>query len=416
MSFLRSLRNLIPPRIAGFHSSGRSSVSNRVLPGATSRLAAPPVTSRRFTPAADHASHIHDSLASIALINTNLGRWDAARTAWVAFAPRAEAGRERAEADFRVAEMPFKASNWSVALTSLQEYLRRTPSGADTAQFRVRAQYDIALTQRSLGSDRNYRSALREVVTVFRSSGQQPGSPAAAWAAEALFRDLDDQVNQFTQVQFQRAEPSALTAQINRFKEQLRVIDVSAREVVSLRGGEYSIGALTRQGEAHEYLATQEARIATLIIVPVSQQRQIASATAQLDRAEAAANRLPETHPQRQALLDRVQEGRDRLAAQQQTQQEEVQRSFDAEAEAERKLAIINYGTAVYTARNQNIPTPYAARSLEHMRLDENRGLVDSALTQQRVFEYRSGMFDGEAPGATVTQMTPVAGPGLVSE
>ena len=374
------------------------------------------VTDGRFAPAADHASHVHDSLASIALINTNLGRWDAARAAWVAFAPRAEAGRERAEADFRAAEMPFKASNWAVALTSLQEYLRRTPSGADTAQFRVRAQYDIALTHRSLGSDRNYRSALREVVTVFRSSGQQPGSPAAAWAAEALFRDLDDQVNQFTQVQFQRGEPAALTAQINRFKEQLRVIDSSAREVVSLRGGEYSIGALTRQGEAHEYLATQEARIATLIIVPASQQRQIASATAQLDRAEAAANRLPESNPQRQALLDRVQEGRDRLAAQQQTQQEEVQRSFDAEAEAERKLAIINYGTAVYTARNQNIPTPYAARALEHMRLDENRGLVDSALTQQRVFEYRSGMFDGEAPGATVTQTTPVAGPGLVSE
>ncbi len=374
------------------------------------------VTDRRFASAADHASHVHDSLASIALINTNLGRWDAARAAWIAFAPRAEAGRERAEAEFRAAEMPYKASNWAVALTSLQDYLRRTPASSDTAQFRVRAQYDIALTHRSLGNDRNYRAALREVVAVFRSSGQQPGSPAAAWAAEALFRDLDDQVNQFTQVQFQRGEPAALTAQINRFKEQLRVIDASAREVVSLRGGEYSIGALTRQGEAHEYLATQEARIATLIVVPAAQQRQIATATAQLDRAEAAANRLPEDNPNRQVLLDRVQEGRDRLAAQQQAQQEEVQRSFDAEAEAERKLAIINYGTAVYTSRNQNIPTPYAARALEHMRLDENRPLVDSALTQQRVFEYRSGMFDGEAPGATVTQTTPVAGPGLVSE
>lgn len=374
------------------------------------------VTDPRFANAADHASHVHDSLASIALINTNLGRWDAARAAWIAFAPRAEPGRERAEAEFRAAEMPFKAENWAAALTSLQEYLRRTPTSADTAQFRVRAQYDIALTQRALNNDRAYRAALREVVAVFRSSGQQPGSPAAAWAAEALFRDLDDQVNAFTRQQFQRGEPAALTAQINRFKEQLRAIDASAREVVSLRGGEYSIGALTRQGEAHEYLATQEARIATLIVVPASQQRQIAAATAQLDRAEAAANRLPESNPNRQALLDRVQEGRDRLAAQQTTQQEEVQRSFDAEAEAERKLAIINYGTAVHTARTQNIPTPYAARALEHMRLDENRGLVDAALSQQRVFEYRPGMFEGEAPGATVLQQTPVGGPGLVSE
>jgi hypothetical protein len=186
--------------------------------------------------------------------------------------------------------------------------------------------------------------------------------------------------------------------------------------VVSLRGGEYSIGALTRQGEAHEYLATQESRIATLIVVPAAQQRQVAAATAQLDRAEAAANRLPEGNPQRDTILQRVQEGRDRLVQQQEEQNRVVQASFDAEAEAERKLAIINYGTAVYTSRNQNIPTPYSARALEHMRLDENRPLVDSALSQQRVFEYRSGMFDGEAPGATVSQTTPMGGPGLVSE
>lgn len=374
------------------------------------------VSDNRFANAADHASHVHDSLASIALINTNLGRWDAARAAWIAFAPRAEAGRERAEAEFRAAEMPFKASNWAVALTSLQDYLRRTPTSADTAQFRVRAQYDIALTHRSLGNDRNYRAALREVVTVFRSSGQQPGSPAAAWAAEALFRDLDDQVNQFTQVQFQRGDAAALRQQIDRFKEQLRTIDASAREVVSLRGGEYSIGALTRQGEAHEYLATQEARVATLLVASRDEERRLAAARAQLDRAQAAAERLPEDNARRQEILDQVQAGRDRIDQQEQERQATVQASFDAEAEAERKLAIINYGTAVYTSRNQNIPTPYAARALEHMRLDENRPLVDSALTQQRVFEYRSGMFDGEAPGATVTQSTPLAGPGLVSE
>ena len=61
-------------------------------------------------------------------------------------------------------------------------------------------------------------------------------------------------------------DAAALRQQIDRFKEQLRAIDASAREVVSLRGGEYSIGALTRQGEAHEYLATQEARVATLLV------------------------------------------------------------------------------------------------------------------------------------------------------
>lgn len=376
------------------------------------------VSDARFATAEDHATHVHDSLASIALINTNLGRWDAARAAWLAFIPRAEAGRERAEAEFRAAEMPFKASNWTAALTSLQDYLRRTPSTPDTAQFRVRAQYSIALTQRSLGSDRNYRAALREVVTVFRASGQQPGSPAAQWAAEALFRDLDDQVNEFTRVQFQQGDAAALRAQIDRFKTQLRAIDAAARDVVGLRGGEYSIGALTRQGEAHEYLATQEARVGSLIQLSAAQQANFRRAEASIAQLRAAADTLERAgrDEQAQALRDRADGLQQQLDDQRTGAIQQVQESFDQEAEAERKLAIINYGTAVHTSRTQNIPTPYAARALEHMRLDENRPLVDAALSQQRVFEYRSGMFDGEAPGATVTQTTPLAGPGLVSE
>ncbi|MDB4927522.1 MAG: domain protein putative component of TonB system [Myxococcaceae bacterium] len=376
------------------------------------------VSDARFAPATDHAGHVHDSLASIALINTNLGRWDAARAAWIAFAPRAEAGRERAEADFRAAEMPFKASNWAAALTSLQDYLRRTPTSADTAQFRVRAQYDIALTHRSLGNDRNYRAALREVVTVFRASGQQPGSPAAAWAAEALFRDLDDQVNEFTRVQFQQGDATALRAQIDRFKTQLRAIDTAARDVVGLRGGEYSIGALTRQGEAHEYLATQEARVGSLIQLSTAQQANFRRAEASIAQLRTAADTLDRAGraEQAQALRERADGLQQQLDDQRTNAVGQVQASFDQEAEAERKLAIINYGTAVYTSRNQNIPTPYSARALEHMRLDENRPLVEDALSHQQVFQYRAGMFDGEAPGATVTQTTPVGGPGLVSE
>jgi hypothetical protein len=80
-----------------------------------------------------------------------------------------------------------------------------------------------------------------------------------------------------------------------------------------------------------------------------------------------------------------------------------VQATFDQEADAERKLAIINYGTAIHTARSNNIPTPFATRALRVAALEDNQRLVEPALTQQRVFEYRPGMFDGEAPGAVLT-------------
>lgn len=374
-------------------------------------------TDARFNPATDHDAHVHDSLASVALITTNLGRWAQARQAWQNFLPRANAGRERAEAEFRIAEIPFRAGEWSEAVRSLQEYLRRATPTVDNAQYRVQAQYNVALAYRSQNNDAQYRRALREVATVFRSSGQQPGSVAAAWAAEALYRDLDDQVNTFTRVQFQRGDSTALRQQIQRFKDQLRAIDTSAREVIALRGGEYSIGALTRQGEAHEYLATQEARLGELIELSREERAQFTRAEQAITRLESLANRIERVNPdQAITLRDQATQLRDRLQQQQDERRQRVQTAFDEESAAERQLAIINYATAVNTARVQNIPTNFSARALERLRSEDNRALLDTALTHQQAFQYQPGMFNTEAPGATLSQTTPVATPRLATE
>ena len=374
-------------------------------------------TDNRFNTATDHDAHVHDSLASVALITTNLGRWTQARQAWQSFLPRASAGRERAEAEFRIAEIPFRAGDWGEAVRSLQDYIRRVPVTTDNAQYRVQAQYNIALAYRSQNNDVQYRRALRDVASVFRASGQQPGSVAAAWAAEALYRDLDDQVVAFTRVQFQRGDATVLRQQIQRFKDQLRAIDTSARETIALRGGEYSIGALTRQGEAHEYLATQEARLGELIELSREEQAQFSRAEQAIGRLEALATRLDRSNPdQAQRLRDQAQELRDRLQQQQDERRQRVQTAFDEESAAERQLAIINYATAVSTARTQNIPTNFSSRALERLRSEDNRALLDQALARQQVFQYQPGMFNTEAPGATLSQTTPVATPRLATE
>lgn len=374
-------------------------------------------TDQRFGPATDHTSHVHDALASVALITTNLGRWQQARQAWQNFLPHANAGRERAEAEFKIAEIPYRSNDWAEAVRSLQDYLRRVPATSDNAQYRVQAQYDVALAYRNMNNDAQYRRALREVTNVFRASGQQPGSAAAAWAAEALYRDLDDQVATFMRNQFQRGDSTALRQQIQRFKEQLRTIDTAAREVISLRGGEYSIGALTRQGEAHEYLATQEARLGELIELSAQERQQFARAEQAITRLESLANRLDRSNPdQAQQLRDRAQQLREALQTQQDERRQRVQQAFDEESQAERQLGIINFGTAVHTARSQNIPTAFASRALERMRTEENRALLDTALSHQQAFQYTPGMFNTEAPGATVSQTTPIATPGLASE
>jgi len=375
-------------------------------------------TDARFATATGHDEHVHDALASIALINTNLARWSAARQGWQNFLPRANAGRERAEAEYNLAQIPYRAGNWNEALTSLQDYLRRTAVTGDTAQYRVQAQYNIALAYRNLNNTQQYRRALREVVTVFRASGQQPGSVAAAWAAEALFRDLDDQVTEFRRNTFSQGDAAALRAQLDRFKVQLRAIDEAARQVVQLRGGEYSIGALVRQGQAHEHLATQERRIGDLLQLSRDQQARITQAQRAIQQLRTAAEQLRRAGRDAQAdqLEQRASDTEQQLEDQRTQATQQVQATFDQEADAETQLAIINYGTAIHTARSNNIPTPFATEALRSLRSEDNQRLVEPALTQQRVFEYRPGMFDGEASGAVLPQSSPVVSSGLATE
>ena len=288
----------------------------------------------------------------------------------------------------------------------------------DTAQYRVQAQYNIALAYRNLNNTQQYRRALREVVTVFRASGQQPGSVAAAWAAEALFRDLDDQVTEFRRNTFSQGDAAALRAQLDRFKVQLRAIDEAARQVVQLRGGEYSIGALVRQGQAHEHLATQERRIGDLLQLSRDQQARITQAQRAIQQLRTAAEQLRRAGRDAQAdqLEQRASDTEQQLEDQRTQATQQVQATFDQEADAETQLAIINYGTAIHTARSNNIPTPFATEALRSLRSEDNQRLVEPALTQQRVFEYRPGMFDGEASGAVLPQSSPVVSSGLATE
>lgn len=382
------------------------------------------VRDSRFNSATGHEDHVHDALASIALIRTNTGDWARARDAWRAFLPVAEPGRERATAEYRYAEMPWRARDWQGAVRAFQEYRRVTPMSSDTAEFHVQAQYNIAQALKNAGDNAGSLRELRRVADVFRQSRQQPGSRAAAYAAEALYADLDTSVRQFMTRTLSQGTGTELAAQIRTLKTALEAIDTQATAIIDLQGGEYTIGALVRRGEAHEYLATQEVRIATLLRLSTAQQRQLTQAEAGATRLERLADQLGgrnealETRLRNQAqeIRDRVQQMRDSMTT-------AVQQQYDTEAEAERKLAIQDYAIAIHLARRNNIPTQFAATALEHIRLEENRPLVDASvraispqLAQRVGFTYTATMFSTEAPGATLTQQQPIATPGLVGE
>jgi hypothetical protein len=365
----------------------------------------------RFAAARDHALHAHDALASVALLTSQLGRHAEAERAWRAFLPAARPGDERAEAAFRLAELPARAGDHAAAARSLARYLAETPADPHTAQRRVRAQHALALAHQGLGDHARYRRALRDVATVFRASGAPAGTPGAALAAEALYADLDDRATAFARTAFTRGDAASLRAQVERARASLAALDAAAREVVALRGGEFSVGALVRQGEAHEHLAALESRVGELLAVADSPA--LRRARASVERLRALARRDP---ARREALTQQADALAARLDAQERAAVDAVQAAFDREAEVERQLAVINHATAVHAARAQHLPTPFAARALERLHVEENRALLDAAMTQQRAFPYTPGMFDVRAPGATLTQAAPEATPGLAAE
>ncbi len=382
------------------------------------------VTDTRFGPARDHAAHIHDALSSVALIHTNLGRWTQARDAWRAFEPRATGDRERALAHFRVAEMPFRGQEWQVAIRSFQDYRRSTPMSDATAEYHVQAQYNVAQAYRSMGNQDAYRRELRNVAAVYRSSHARPASRAAGFAAEALYLDLDARVTTFVARTLTRGTGDQLAAQIRSLSTELDQIDAQTQEIFDLQGGEFSIGALVRRGDAHEYLATQEVRIGELLQLSRQQTTQLATAERSAVRLDGLADRLAGARPDlEQRLRGQAQEIRDRIETMRTSMTTEVQTRFDHEAESQRQLAIQDFAIAIHLSRRDNIPTPFAARALEHMRLEENRPLIDGAIQHVRPevaraarFTYSRGMFDQEAPGMTIPQQQPVATPGLAGE
>ena len=370
----------------------------------------------RFATATDHEPRVHDALASIAMLSSHLGREADAARAWAEFLPHATSARERAEAAFHIAASPYRAGAWAEAITSFESYLRRA-AVADEGVFRVRAQHDLALARRALGDEAGARRALRDVVAVFRATGQQPGSESAVLAAEGLSLDLDDRVSELTRAHLERGDAASMRRQIDALRGRLAVIDTAAREVVALRGGAHSIAALVCQGEAHEHVATLEARVGELLDLSPADQARIHRAEASIARLDEVASRIARNDPARAAeIRRRAGELRDQLTQQREALVRRVQESFDEESRAERQLAIINYASAVYAARAQNVPTPAAARASGYLRSDENRPLLDAALSRQTAFTYVRGMFDTEAPGLTASQSSPVATPPLARE
>src|SRR5690606_9205102 len=109
---------------------------------------------------------------------------------------------------------------------------------------------------------------------------------------------------------------------------------------------------------------------------------QISNLESQINRLDRLADQIEAANPESaMQLRDQAQGLRDQLTLVTDQQNADLQARFDESANEHRKIAIRRFALAIHLARQANIPTSYAARALERLRLEEMRPLIDDAVT-----------------------------------
>lgn len=188
---------------------------------------------------------------------------------------------EKMAASYRVAEMSYKQRNWGDTVTKMRDFISRYQNDPAAGELVVQAHWRIAQARKATGKAREYEQALGDTVNAFARSGQQPGSMAAEYAAQARFQLADKGNESFEKFAVKPGNPPSLKAYVDTLKKQ---IDTGASEaqrrneaydaVTSYRRPAWTIAAYTRQGRVYEVLA--KAVLNTPFTIPADMKRQMA--------------------------------------------------------------------------------------------------------------------------------------------
>jgi tetratricopeptide (TPR) repeat protein len=185
---------------------------------------------------------------------------------------------EKRAAYFRVAEMAFKLKQWARAQKEMHDFITRYQADKGAGELLVEAYSRIADARKELTQP--YDPALRDVVTAFSLSGQQPGSFAAEHAASSQFTLVDKSAADFDKFSITPGKPATLKGYVDGVKGQ---IDAGARSaktkaesynaIPPYRRPTWTIAAFVRQGRIYEILA--RAVLNTPFVVPADLQKKM---------------------------------------------------------------------------------------------------------------------------------------------
>jgi tetratricopeptide (TPR) repeat protein len=226
-----------------------------------------------------------DALVNSAVILERLQRYDEA----VAYFRRVYESVDDAElkrsALYRIAEIHLRRGRTREAVAAYREFIDRYYGDAEAGDLFVQAHYRLA--EIAAGSNPNprenheYEEALQEVLNAYRRSGQQAGSLAAEYAAQARFL-LADEIASFEGWSIDVGRPGSIQQYSDRLSSSIRDGSAWAQQlnrrydpVLEYRRPHWTIAAYVRQGRVFEILAT--AVLNAPFVLPEDIQRQLRS-------------------------------------------------------------------------------------------------------------------------------------------
>lgn len=304
-------------------------------------------------------------------------------------------GDEKTSAAYRLAEMSHKQRRWDDSVRAMQGFIDQYRGTAAAGELVVQASWRIAQARSAQGPVGPYRTALQGVLDAFARSGQQPGSIAAEYAAEAQFRLVDTGVADFERFSISvssPATPEALIASLNTQKEQgsQRVLELTQGygRVLGFRRPVWTVAAIVQQGRLYEQLA--KALLAAPTPLPTSLARTFRSIPAE----------------QADELRAQFEDG--------------VRQQLDAMAKPVECLGIAQYVKAARAARTGSLDTEFTRVAFERLQAygEDRIGecIAQVSATDSGLTAATAGEFARAPQGRTRDLQEGIAAPPLARE
>ncbi|MDB4975203.1 MAG: domain protein putative component of TonB system [Myxococcaceae bacterium] len=302
---------------------------------------------------------------------------------------------DKQSASYRVAEMSFKQNKWQDTVNKMQAFIGKYQSDPTAGELVVQASWRIAQARKAMGKQKDYDNALADVVTTYARSGQQPGSMAAEYAAQAKFILADKGNEDFEKFAIKPGQPATMKAYVDSISSQ---IDNGASQaqsrnqaydaVSAYRRPSWTIAAYARQGRLWEVLA--KAILNTPFATPTDMKKQMA--------------KQPEAS--REAVRTQVEDS--------------VRQVLDQKTRPIECFAVLRYALAARAAKVGSIDNEYTQQAITRLGAYGDERIAECIAEQQAkdssLQAYQPGEFTRAPRGVVLPMPTGVSPPTLSAE